>query len=652
MQLRASYLGGEFVGTPPQLAVLATTKYGLMVSRPFIALALYSTLACFLNSCGEERNEVVSAKRAITIGLNPSERSENTQKNADLLADLISRKIRMPVTMFVAQDYSGLVEALRARRVDFAFFAPISYVYAERIADARVLLKAERHGSPYYFGCVVVRSDSPYKRLEDLRGKQIAWVDPSSSSGHIFPKAALIEAGIDPEQFFARQTFAGGHDAVLLAVINGRIDAGATFANDTLGKSGSWTQLEEGALAGRVRPIFFSQPIPADNLSTSQYMLDAHPDLVAKVVQAVAQMHDDSLGADVMRSMYHVDAMVAATTADYDPVRRAADLLNLDITGEIRKDESRNEFYSWLLVAGAVLFGLAVLIVQIRRQKRKSRPATVTTTGLRVHTTEQQKEGPEAVSDTTVQFSLRNLHILYEDRKGGEVHALKGANLDIRAGEFTAIIGPSGAGKSTLLRGMNRSVEPCAGEILFNGKEITHIQGEELLRLRRKIGFIFQQFNLIPSLSALQNVLAGRLPHISAGRSLLGIFPKEETEHALRYLAEVGLAEKGESRASELSGGQQQRVAIARALAQEPEAILADEPTASLDPVLAESILTLLSDINRKRGITVIANLHSIDLARRYAKRIIGLRAGQVVFDGTAEELTDEQIEEIYREQS
>lgn len=620
-----------------------------MVLRVLSSFFCFFLLLCFLNGCGTEGNAPVPEKTVITIGLNPSERSENTQKNADLLADLISRRIDMPVKMFVAQDYSGLVEALRARRVDFAFLAPVSYVYAERIADARVLLKAQRHGSPYYFGCIVVRADSPYRTIGDLRGKQIAWVDPSSSSGHIFPKAALIEKGIDPETFFARQTFAGGHDAVLLAVINGRIDAGATFANDTAGESGSWTQLEEGALAGRVRPVFFSQPIPADNLSTSRRMMEEYPDLVEKVTGAVAGMHRDSLGKEIMRSMYHVDAMVPALPADYDPVRRAADLLNLDITGEIKKDESRNELYSRLLVAGALLFGLAVLIVQTIRQKRRGKaPVPSVADGVHPNIPEPDEKGP--APDPEAQFSLRNLHILYPDRKGGRVHALKGASLDIHPGRFVAIIGPSGAGKSTLLRGMNRSVEPSAGTVLFNGRDVTHVRGEELLLLRRRIGFIFQQFNLVPSISALRNVLTGRLAHISAGRSLLGTFPKEEMERGMRYLEEVGLAEKMKSRASELSGGQQQRVAIARALAQEPEAILADEPTASLDPVLAESVLSLLLQINRERGITVVANLHSIELARRYAERIVGLRDGRIVFDGTPDELTETEVERIYRE--
>ncbi len=609
-------------------------------------LVILVALLPFLSACADGEEETLAPKTEIVIGLNPSERSEDTQKNADLLADLIAQKIGMPVKMFVAQDYSGLVEALRARTIDFAFFAPISYVYAERIADAHVLLKAQRFGSPYYFGSVVVRKDSPYRTLQDLRGKQIAWVDPSSSSGHIFPKAALIEQGIDPDEFFARQTFAGGHDAVLLAVINGTIDAGATFANDTLGKSGSWTQLEGGTLGQQIRPIFFSQPIPADNLATSAFMLEKYPQLVQVVTNAVEHMHQDSLGVEVMRSMYHVDAMVPATSADYDPVRRAADLLNLDIRGEITKDNRTNLLYSWILVGAALCFGVVLIVLQVSRQKKAKtksvQPASANAEAV------SGSAGASGISED-IQFLLSDISVVYRDRSGADVPALNGLSLAVHPGEFVAIIGPSGAGKSTLLRVLNGSVGSVRGQVLFNGENVTGVTGDRLRSLRCQIGFIFQDFNLISRISVLNNVIVGRLSEISGWRSVLGLFPKTEVERAKNVLKEVGLEEKVGSRASDLSGGQQQRVAIARALSQNPQAILADEPTASLDPMLAESILSLLQNINRERGITIIANLHSIDLAKRYGSRIVGLRAGKAVFDGPPDQLTDEEIGRIYQ---
>ena len=608
--------------------------------RPHRTRLLSPVILLLLLCCG--CSDTVEAKREIVIGLNPSERSENTTRNADLLAEAIERRLGMPVTIFVAHDYSGLVEALRARRIDFAFFAPISYVHAERIADAVVLLKAERAGNPYYFGCIVVDAASSYRTLADLKGKRIAWVDPASASGHIFPKAALIEAGYDPETFFAAQTFAGGHDAVLLAVINGTIDAGATFANDTLGRSGSWSQLEEGSMSGRVRPIFYSQRIPGDNISTSRWMIDNHPDLVRRLTDAIATMGEDSAGRAVMTALYHVDAMVPATPDDYEPVRRAAALLDLDITGEIGRDDPdaiardrRNTLYSWLFVGAIALAGVAALWRGRRRRPAPSDNGSASAT-------------PPVVA---AQIVLRGIVVDYHDRSGAVVRALDGVDLAIAPGAFVAIIGPSGSGKSTLLRTVNLIVPPTAGRVLFDGRDVTSLRGEELLRYRRRVGFIFQGFNLVPSLSALRNVAAGRLGRVGKVRGALGVLPAAEWGTARRYLEEVGLGGREKSRASDLSGGQQQRVAIARALAQEPDAILADEPTASLDPVRAASILELLAQINRERGITIVANLHSVEYARAHASRIVGLCDGRIVFDGAPQQVTDEVVAAIYGEE-
>lgn len=616
---------------------------------------LLAAIMLLLSGCSTEK-----PKGEIVIGLNPSERSENVQRNADVLARLISERTGMPVKIFVAQDYSGLVEALRGRTVDFAFFAPVSYVFAERIADARVLLKAERKGRPYYFGCIVVNADSAYRTLADLKGRDIAWVDPTSASGYIFPKAALIGAGIDPDAHFRRQTFAGGHDAVLLSVINGTIAAGATYANDSAGSSGSWTQLGEGKFEGKIRPIFFSSPIPGDNIATSQYMLDTHPEIVERVKNAVQGLTDTEAGKKLMQQMYHVDAMIPATSADYDPVRAAADLLNLDITGKVsspaagtdsvsraraesrRRSMERNETISTIALWIGLAAGIGVLAAQTIRQRRKRRPRLPATIG--------SPSPIPAAGDA--QYIIRNLAVTYIDTEGREFTALRDVSLDIRRGEFIAVIGLSGAGKSTFLRSLNRMNEPSAGTIIFEGKDVTHIAGKELTELRRRIGFIFQQFNLVRNLSVVKNVLSGRLSHISWLDSMLGRFPQRDREIALRYITEVGLADKVRSRADRLSGGQQQRVAIARALAQEPSVILADEPMASLDPKLSEVILGLLRRFNREEGITVVVNLHVLELARAYADRIIAFREGNLVFDGAPEELTPEIVEGIYSRES
>jgi phosphonate transport system ATP-binding protein len=225
---------------------------------------------------------------------------------------------------------------------------------------------------------------------------------------------------------------------------------------------------------------------------------------------------------------------------------------------------------------------------------------------------------------------------------------LNNINLTIEPGEFVVIVGLSGAGKSTLLRSINRLHEITDGEIVIHEQSITKANGKKLLKIRRDIGMIFQNFNLVKRASVLKNVLSGRVGYHSTLRTVLGMFPKEDVDLSLRALKRVNILEKAYSRADELSGGQQQRVSIARALAQEAKIILADEPVASLDPLTTVQVMDDLQRINRELGITTIVNLHFIDLARQYATRIIGLRAGEVVFDGPVRDATDEKFSEIY----
>jgi phosphonate transport system ATP-binding protein len=213
-------------------------------------------------------------------------------------------------------------------------------------------------------------------------------------------------------------------------------------------------------------------------------------------------------------------------------------------------------------------------------------------------------------------------------------------SLDIATGEFVALVGPSGAGKSSLLRCLNGLLVPTAGEVVVDGLAVTGASEATLERVRARIGFVFQQFNLLRRLSVLDNVLVGRLAHTSWWRSLPGWFPTADVARARRVLERVGLGDVGERRADTLSGGQQQRVAIARALVQEPRVMLADEPMASLDPALSHTVMELLRRINEEDGITVITSLHVLELARRYGRRIIGLRDGRVVHDGPAASLS------------
>jgi phosphonate transport system ATP-binding protein len=226
--------------------------------------------------------------------------------------------------------------------------------------------------------------------------------------------------------------------------------------------------------------------------------------------------------------------------------------------------------------------------------------------------------------------------------------ALDGVDLDILPGEFVMVIGQSGAGKSTLLRCLNRLIEPTTGEISLNGSRVTGATPEALRGVRRRMGMIFQQFNLVKRASVMENVLAGRLGHVPGVPSLFGRFPRKDRELAMACLRLVGLEEFAERRADRLSGGEQQRVAIARALAQEPKVILADEPTASLDPRLTESIMGILQRINRERRLTLVVSQHMLETALAYGTRVVGLRQGRVVFDGPPDAIRPEVVQAIY----
>ncbi len=220
--------------------------------------------------------------------------------------------------------------------------------------------------------------------------------------------------------------------------------------------------------------------------------------------------------------------------------------------------------------------------------------------------------------------------------------------LDVGKGEFLCVIGPSGSGKSTLLRCLNRLNDPTSGRVLLDGLELTHLGGATLRAQRRRMAMVFQQFNLVRRSTVLKNVLSGRLSYHSGADSIWPRFSAEDLSIAWRSLDRLEIAEKAGVRADQLSGGQMQRVAIARALAQEPEIILADEPVASLDPETAVVVLDHLRRINEDLGLTVICSIHHLELAKRYAHRIVAMRVGKVVFDGPPEELGDEAYRRIY----
>lgn len=254
----------------------------------------------------------------------------------------------------------------------------------------------------------------------------------------------------------------------------------------------------------------------------------------------------------------------------------------------------------------------------------------------------ENSETVQAPQEPIIEF--KNVSKIYDNQTVG----LKDINLTIYPGEFVVVIGLSGAGKSTLMRSVNRLHDITAGDIEIGGRSITQAKGKELLAMRREIGMIFQNFNLVKRATVLRNVLTGRVGYYPTWKMMFGMFTQADKQKAYEALQRVELADKVYARADELSGGQQQRVSIARALTQEPRIILADEPIASLDPQTTHRVMDDLKKINEELGITVLINLHSVELAKEYGSRIVGIRAGHKVFDGPVASADDATIDAIY----
>ena len=246
--------------------------------------------------------------------------------------------------------------------------------------------------------------------------------------------------------------------------------------------------------------------------------------------------------------------------------------------------------------------------------------------------------------DPAAALSLRRLNMEYT--RGRPV--LRDINLDFAGSGFTAVIGPSGTGKSTLIRCINRLVEPTSGAVLFEGRDITTLSRKALRQTRCRIGMVFQEYNLVERLTVMENLLSGRLGYVSPFKAWLRRFPQSDIDDAFELLEVVGLAGYANQRADSLSGGQRQRVGIARAVMQRPRLLLADEPTSSLDPKTSVEIMTLLRDLGQSRNIPVIVNMHDVELARRFADRVIGMSGGAVVYDGPPAGLTDTHLKSIY----
>jgi len=245
-------------------------------------------------------------------------------------------------------------------------------------------------------------------------------------------------------------------------------------------------------------------------------------------------------------------------------------------------------------------------------------------------------------------LKVQNLHKIYDNG----THALKGISFEVFEGEFLAVIGLSGSGKSTMLRCVNRLTEPSSGVIDFLGEDITKLKNARLREVKKQIGMVFQQFNLIKRKTVIANVIMGRLGSLGTWSSILGSYPESVFADALKCLEIVGIEEKAEARADSLSGGQQQRVAIARSLMQNPRLLLADEPVASLDPASANSVMQYFGKINRELGTTIICNLHFLSLVKQYATRAIALKEGKIVYEGNPADIDEGIFKNIYGEDS
>jgi len=276
-----------------------------------------------------------TSSRVLRVGFVPSENAQEVTANAQPIVTLLQQKLGMEIQPFVATDYTGVVEALRAHKLDIAFLTPASYVLAKEEANVRVILKSERRGSPFYYAAIIVHADSGLNKLEDLRDKTFAFTDPLSTSGNVFPRKMFREKGIDPARDFKSVLYSGGHDATVLAVLNHKIDGGATYANFPDSKDSAWTRyLKDPAEQSKIKVLAYSEPIPADNLVVDEGL---KPELVQQIERVFLDLSKDSQGKKMLRDLYQIDGFIPATDKDYDSVREAFRLAGINLKESLKK---------------------------------------------------------------------------------------------------------------------------------------------------------------------------------------------------------------------------------------------------------------------------------------------------------------------------
>jgi phosphonate transport system substrate-binding protein len=298
----------------------------LSVSVFALAMALTVSGGCAKSS---------PSSKILRVGFVPAENAQQVIQNAQPLVEILQKKLGMEVRPFVAADYTGVVEALRVGKLDIAFLTPASYVLAKNEANVRVALKSERKGSPYYYSAIITRADSGIRTLEDLRGKVFAFGDPLSTSANVFPRKLFHEKGIDPVRDFKKMLYSGGHDATVLAVFNGKVDAGATYANSPDGDDTAWARyLKNPEDIKKIRAIAFSEPIPADNLVFNGSLDDR---LARQIEEIFIELSRDPKGKKMLRDLYQIDGFVRATDKDYDSVRQAFAIAGIQLREALKK---------------------------------------------------------------------------------------------------------------------------------------------------------------------------------------------------------------------------------------------------------------------------------------------------------------------------
>ena len=282
-------------------------------------------------ACGRPED----AKPALRVGFVPSENVQQVAQNAQPIVEILRQKLAMEVEPFVATDYTGVVEALRAGKLDIAFLSPASYVLAKNEANVQVVLKSHRKGLASYYAAIITRADSGITNLKDLRNRSFAFGDPLSTTGHIIPRKMFLENGIDPAKDFKHLLYSGGHDATVLAVLHRKVDAGATFANFTDGKDAAWIQyLKNPEEQKQIRAIAYSEPIPADNLVIRG---DLDAGLSKKIQEVFLDMSRDSAGQQMLRDLYQIDGFMPASDQDYESVREAFKVAGINLKEALKK---------------------------------------------------------------------------------------------------------------------------------------------------------------------------------------------------------------------------------------------------------------------------------------------------------------------------